>query len=116
MVLQITSGTVAEYPWIEVLEGDDGPPCLLRSVRRPTHPHPPSTPSGTAYGVVLELERPVSAPGTAALEWVTDYPYDEAPVPDARVHARPVPPRRRAAVVGAVPPGSPAGVVGGVHR
>ena len=28
---------------------------------------------------MLELERPVSAPGTAMLEWVTDYPYDEVP-------------------------------------
>ncbi len=78
MVLQITSGTVAEYPWIEVLEGDDGPPVFSDpSGARLTRTHRHS--SGTAYGVVLELERPVSAPGTAALEWVTDYPYDEAP-------------------------------------
>jgi len=78
MVVQVTSGTVAEYPWIEVVEGDDGPPVFTsaygaRLTR--THIHP----SGTAYGVVLELERPVSAPDTAALEWVTDYPYDDVP-------------------------------------
>jgi hypothetical protein len=78
MVLQVTSGSAAEYPWVEVVEGEDGPPVFsnasgARLTR--TYDHP----SGTAYGVVLELERPVSAPGTAALEWVTDYPYDEMP-------------------------------------
>ncbi|RHW25995.1 hypothetical protein D0Z08_16845 [Nocardioides immobilis] len=78
MVVQVTSGTVSEYPWIEVVEGEDGPPAFTsaygaRLTR--TYDHP----SGTAYGVVLELERRVSAPDTAALEWVTDFPYDEAP-------------------------------------
>ena len=77
-VVQVTSGTVSEYPWVEVVEETDGPPVFTsasgaRLTR--THVHP----SGTAHGVVLELERPVSAPSTAMLEWVTDYPYDEAP-------------------------------------
>jgi hypothetical protein len=78
MVLQVTSGTVAEYPWVEVVEGDDGPPAFTEAsgarLAR-TYDHP----SGQAYGVVLGLDRPVTAPGTIALEWVTDYPDDEAP-------------------------------------
>ena len=28
MVVQITSGTVAEYPWVEVVEETDGPPVF----------------------------------------------------------------------------------------
>lgn len=78
MLVQVTSGTVSEYPWVEVVEGDDGPPVFGDAVGARiarTYDHP----SGSAYGVVFELERPVSAPGTALLEWVTDYPYDEVP-------------------------------------
>ncbi|WP_322937534.1 hypothetical protein [Nocardioides bizhenqiangii] len=86
MVLQVTSGTVGEYPWVEIVEGYDGPPVFsdaagARLTR--TYDHP----SGTAYGVVLELERPVTAPDTAVLEWVTDYPYDDVPTPEC-MHGR----------------------------
>lgn len=86
MILQVTSGTVGEYPWVEVVEGSDGPPVFsdaLGARLTRTHDHP----SGMAYGVVLELERAVSAPGTAALEWVTDYPYDEVPTTEC-MHGR----------------------------
>lgn len=81
MVLQVTSGTVAEYPWVEVVEGDDMPPVFsqgagCRVVR--THVHE----TGTAHGVVLGLDRPVTAPDTTVLEWVTDWPDDEAPTRD----------------------------------
>lgn len=78
MVVQVTSGTVTEYPWVEVVEEADGPPVFTSATGARltrTHVHP----RGTAHGVVLELERPVSTPGTAVLEWVTDYPYDEVP-------------------------------------
>lgn len=74
-VVQVTSGTVTEYPWIEVVEGDDGPPVFSHAEGARlgrSHVHP----SGTAYGVVLELERPVSVPDTFVVEWVTDYPDD----------------------------------------
>ena len=86
MILQITSGTVGEYPWVEVVEGYDGPPVFSDAVGARltrTHDHP----SGSAYGVVLELERAVSAPDTAALEWVTDYPFDEVPTTEC-MHGR----------------------------
>lgn len=86
MVVQVTSGTVSEYPWVEIVEGDDGPPVFTSAagarVNR-THAHP----SGAAYGVVLELDRPVPAPRTAALEWVTDYPDDVAPTREC-IHGR----------------------------
>lgn len=78
MILQVTTGTVGEYPWVEVVEGYDGPPVFSDAIGARltrTHDHP----SGTAYGVVLEFERPVTAPGTTVLEWVTDYPYDDEP-------------------------------------
>jgi hypothetical protein len=78
MLLQVTTGTVDEYPWVEVVEGEEGPPAFTdatgaRLTR--TYDHP----SGTAYGVVLAFERPVTAPDTTVLEWVTDYPDDDAP-------------------------------------
>lgn len=78
MVLQVTSGTVGEYPWVEVVEGYDGPPVFSDAIGARltrTYDHP----SGSAYGVVLEFERPVSVPGTTMLEWVTAYPNDDAP-------------------------------------
>lgn len=86
MVLQVTSGTVEEYPWVEVVEDYDGPPVFSEAVGARltrTHEHP----SGAAYGVVLELERPVTAPGTTVLEWVTDYPDDEVPTTEC-MHGR----------------------------
>jgi hypothetical protein len=78
MILQVTSGTVDEYPWVEVVEGYDGPPVFSDAIGARltrTYDHP----SGTAYGVVLGFERPVTVPGTTMLEWFTEYPNDDEP-------------------------------------
>jgi hypothetical protein len=78
MIIQVTTGTVEEYPWVEVVEGNEGAPVFSEATGARltrTYDHP----SGTAYGVVLAFERPVTAPGTTMLEWVTDYPDDDEP-------------------------------------
>ena len=80
ILAQATSGTVRELPWVEVAAVPTtsvprfSQVAGARIVR--THRHP----TGLVNGFVFELERPVTAPDTALLEWVADidddYPHE----------------------------------------
>lgn len=80
ILVQATSGTVRELPWVEVAAvPTTSVPVFSQVVGAQvvrTHRHP----SGLVNGFVFELERPLTAPDAAIFEWVADidedYPHE----------------------------------------
>ena len=109
ILVQATSGTVRELPWVEVapVPTTSAPRFSqvvgARIVR--THRHP----SGLVNGFVFELERPVTAPDTALFEWVTDIDEDYPAESNVAHFVDPPGPRDRSSGCGSIPTPFPRG-------
>ncbi|MGY1550319.1 hypothetical protein ACW5CM_00885 [Microbacterium sp. A588] len=73
-LLQSTSGTITDVPYIDMTPGAPTPAPLFsmlgggRISRRYSHP------SGEVHGAMMELERPLGPAQTAMIEWKLEYP------------------------------------------
>lgn len=73
-IVQSTAGTVTAIPFLEMSPGVGTPAPLLSAVSGGSISGRYSHPSGEVHGVLFELEAPLTAPGTAVIEWSIDYP------------------------------------------
>lgn len=78
-VVQSTTGTVTAIPFLEMSPGVRTPAPLLSAVTGGRISARYSHPSGEVHGALFELEAPLTAPGTAVIEWSIDYPADYPP-------------------------------------
>lgn len=75
-VVQSTVGTVHAIPFVELSPGVSTPPPLLEAVSGGRISARWSHPSGEVHGVLFELETPLTAPETTAIEWSIGFPAD----------------------------------------
>ncbi|MFF3026641.1 hypothetical protein [Microbacterium sp. NPDC057944] len=78
-VVQSTVGTVSAIPFLELSPGISTPAPLLDAVSGGSISERYSHPTGEVHGALFELESPLTAPGTAVIEWSIAYPDDYPP-------------------------------------
>lgn len=76
MIVQSTSGEVAAVPFVEITQGTPtvSPSFSALGGGRIATTH--TDPSRTVHGFLFELERPITSPESAVIEWAVDYPPD----------------------------------------
>lgn len=73
-LLQSTSGTITEVPYLELTPGISTPAPIFSVVAGGRCARAYSHPSGEVHGAVFELERPLGPAQTAMLEWSLHFP------------------------------------------
>lgn len=73
-VVQSTVGTVTAIPFLELSPGVSTPAPVLSAVSGGRISARYSHPSGEVHGALFELEAPLTAPGTAVIEWSVGFP------------------------------------------
>lgn len=75
-IVQSTVGTITSIPFLEINPGVPTPPPLLSAVSGGRIAARYSHPDGEVHGALFELDRPLTAPDTAIVEWSVEYPPD----------------------------------------
>ncbi|MFJ4999013.1 hypothetical protein ACIP5T_12730 [Microbacterium sp. NPDC088619] len=78
-IVQSTVGTVASIPFLEMTPGISTPAPFIEAVAGGRISARYSHPNGEVHGVLFELDVPLTAPGTAMVEWSVAYPPDYPP-------------------------------------
>jgi len=73
-LLQSTSGTITEVPYLELTPGIRTPAPTFSAIAGGHRTRTYSHPSGEVHGAVFQLERPVGPAQTAMLEWALHFP------------------------------------------
>lgn len=79
-IVQSTTGTVTGIPFLELTPGVRTPAPFIDAVAGGCITARSSHPNGEAHGALFELEAPLTAPGTAVVEWSMTYPPDYPPM------------------------------------
>ncbi|WP_217184990.1 hypothetical protein [Streptomyces sp. AC495_CC817] len=75
-IVQSTIGTVTSIPFLELSPGVSTPAPLLSAVSGGHVSARYSHPNGEVHGILFELEAPLTAPHTAVIEWLVEFPED----------------------------------------
>lgn len=78
-LLQSTSGTITQVPYLELSPGIRTPAPIFSVIAGGTIVRTHSHPSGEVHGAVFELERPLGPAQTAMLEWSLRFPTGYPP-------------------------------------
>lgn len=87
MLVQATSGTVTAIPFVEVSPGIPVPAPRFEAIAggRVSVLHSDAT--NEVHGMMFELDRPITSPATAMIEWTVEYPDGGAAETDEIGHA-----------------------------
>ncbi len=81
-VVQSTTGTVTGIPFLEMTPGVRSPAPIVSAASGGRISRRYSDPQGEVHGGLFELDRPLTAPDTAVVEWSVEYPPGYPPTRD----------------------------------